>query len=361
MNGRFRSAVWPLVLGSSLLLTACDKAPPPVEKPRPVKLVTIGAASVQGLVELAGEVRARTESTLGFRVPGKIIARQVEAGQRVHKGQVLAQLDPRDYALAQSSAESQVAAAQADVDVAQAEYRRYQELRAKNFVSELDLERKRVAAAAAEARLAGVKSGATLEGNRLDDAVLRADADGVVTGVLADTGEVVAAGQPVVALAIDGSREIAVEFPEDRTQLARMGRAEVTLWAQPGVKYPARLRELAAAADPVTRTFRARYSVQAPANALALGQSATLRLILPAQKGGARLPTTALIEDHGQTKVFQFDPVTGVLKSVPVTVAGIDGNEVIVAGLTSGAQVVVAGVHVLSEGQKVRPLAATSK
>lgn len=361
MNGRFRSAVWPLVLGSSLFLTACDKAPPPVERPRTVKLVTVGAASVEGLVELAGEVRARTESTMGFRVPGKIIARQVEAGQRVHKGQVLAQLDPRDYALAQSSAQSQVAAAQADVDVAQAEYRRYQELRAKNFVSELDLERKRVAAAAAEARLAGVKSGATLEGNRLDDAVLRADADGVVTGVLADTGEVVTAGQPVVALAIDGSREIAVEFPEDRTQLARMGRAEVTLWAQPGVKYPARLRELAAAADPVTRTFRARYSVQAPANALALGQSATLRLILPAQKGGARLPTTALIEDHGKTKVFQFDPVAGVLKSVPVTVAGIDGNEVIVAGLTPGAQVVVAGVHVLSEGQKVRPLAATSK
>ncbi len=361
MKSRFQLTTGFLLLGSTLLLAACDKAPPPEEKPRPVKLVTIGAASVQGQVELAGEVRARTESALGFRVPGKIIARQVEAGQRVRKGQALAQLDPRDYALAQSSAESQVAAAQADLEVAQAEYRRYQELRTKNFVSELDLERKRVAAAAAEARLAGVKSGAALEGNRLEDAVLRADADGVVTGVLADSGEVVAAGQPVVTLALDGAREIAVEFPEDRTPLARIGRAEVTLWAQPGVKYPARLRELAAAADPVTRTFRARYSVQAPANALALGQSATVRLVLPAQKGGARLPTTALIQDHGQTRVWQFDPAAGVLKGVPVKVAGIDGNEVIVAGLTSGAQVVVAGVHVLSEGQKVRPLATTSK
>lgn len=361
MNRRYPFAVLPLLVGASLLLSGCDKAPPPEEKPRPVKLVTVGAASVQGLVELAGEVRARTESPLGFRVPGKIIARHVEAGQRVQKGQALAQLDPRDYALAQTSAESQVAAAQADLEVAQAEYRRYQELRTKNFVSELDLERKRVAAAAAEARLAGVKSGAALEGNRLDDAVLRADADGVVTGVLADTGEVVAAGQPVVSVATDGAREVAVEFPEDRTPLARIGRAEVSLWAQPGVKYPARLRELAAAADPVTRTFRARYSVQAPANALALGQSATLRLVLPAQKGGARLPTTALIDDHGQTKVWQFDPDKGVLKGVPVKVAGIDGNEVIVAGLTSGAQVVVAGVHVLSEGQKVRPLAAAPK
>jgi multidrug efflux system membrane fusion protein len=84
-------------------------------------------------------------------------------------------------------------------------------------------------------------------------------------------------------------------------------------------------------------------------------------LVLPAQKGGARLPTTALIQDHGQTKVWQFDPATGVLKGVLVKVAGIDGNEVIVAGLTSGAQVVVAGVHVLSEGQKVRPLAPSKK
>jgi multidrug efflux system membrane fusion protein len=361
MTRRLQQTTVFLLLGSTLLLAACDNASPPEEKPRTVKLVTVGAASVQGQLELAGEVRARTESALGFRVAGKMIARQAEAGQRVHKGQALAKLDPRDYALAQTSAESQVVAAQADVEVAQAELRRYQELRTKNFVSELDLERKRVAAAAAEARLTGMKSGATLEGNRLEDSVLRADADGVVTNVLADTGEVVAAGQPVVILALDGAREIVVEFPEDRTPLARIGRAEVTLWAQPGVKYPAQLRELAAAADPVTRTFRARYSVKAPANALALGQSATVRLVLPAQKGGARLPTTALIQDHGQTKVWQFDPATGVLKGVLVKVAGIDGNEVIVAGLTSGAQVVVAGVHVLSEGQKVRPLAPSKK
>jgi len=361
MKARSCVAVLPLVLGSALLLSACNKAPPPEEKPRPVKLITVGVAAVQGRMELAGEVRARTESALGFRVGGKIMARHVEAGQRVRKGQALARLDPRDYALAQSAAQSQVAAAQADLDVARAEYRRYQELRAKNFVSELDLERKRVAAAAAEARLAGVQSGASLEGNRLEDAVLRADADGVITSVQADVGEVVAAGQPVLALAQEGAREIAVEFPEDRTPLARIGTAEVTLWARPGVKFPARLRELAAAADPVTRTFRARYSVQAPADALALGQSATVHLTLPTQKGGMKLPTTALLEDHGKTRVWQFDAEKGVLKSVPVQIAGIDGNEVVVAGLPAGAQVVVAGVHVLSEGQKVRPLTAPAR
>lgn len=361
MKARSRAVMLPLVLGPVLLLAGCDKAPPPEEKPRPVKLITVGVASVKGSMELAGEVRARTESALGFRVGGKIVKRHVEAGQRVRKGQTLAQLDPRDYALAQSAAQSQVAAAQADLEVARAEYRRYQELRTKNFVSELDLERKRVAAAAAEARLAGVQSGASLEGNRLEDAVLRADADGVITSVHADVGEVVAAGQPVLALAQEGAREIAVEFPEDRTPLARIASAEVTLWARPGVKFPARLRELAAAADPVTRTFRARYSVQAPADALALGQSATLQLTLPAQQAGMKLPTTALMDDHGKTRVWQFDAATGVLKSVPVQIAGIDGNEVVVAGLPVGAQVVVAGVHVLSEGQKVRPLTAPAR
>lgn len=361
MKARSRIVALPLVLGSALLLSACDKAPVPEEKPRPVKLVTIGVASVKGSMELAGEVRARTESALGFRVSGKIVARHVEAGQRVRKGQALARLDPRDYALAQSAAQSQVAAAQADLDVAQAEYRRYQELRGKNFVSELDLERKRVAAAAAEARLAGVQSGASLEGNRLDDAVLHADADGVITSVQAAVGEVVAAGQPVLTLAQDGVREIAVEFPEDRTALARIGKADVTLWARPGVKYPATLREMAASADPVTRTFRARYSVKAAADALALGQSATLHITLPAQKGGAKLPTTALMDNHGKTHVWLFDAEKGVLKSVPVQIAGIDGNEVVVAGLPVGAQVVVAGVHVLSEGQKVRPMTAAAR
>lgn len=347
-----------VLLAGGLGLYACSPAPEAAPPVRPVKLMTVEEGSVSGHIELAGEVRARVESRLGFRVGGKIAGRSVEAGQRVRRGQELARLDPRDYALQQSSAQSRVVAAQADYDVAMAEYRRYAELRQKNFVSELELERKRVAAAAAEARLADARSGASLEGNRLDDAVLRADADGVITSVEADAGEVVNAGQPVVQLAQDGPREIAVEFPEDRTQLARIGKAEVSLWAQPGVKYPARLRELSAAADPVTRTFRARYSVQAPANALQLGQSAALTLALPAQKGaGTRLPTTALTDDHGSTRVWLYDPQAGSVKRVPVQVVGIDGNDVLVAGLAPGQQVVVAGVHVLGEGQKVRPLA----
>jgi multidrug efflux system membrane fusion protein len=142
--------------------------------------------------------------------------------------------------------------------------------------------------------------------------VLRADADGVVTGVLADTGEVVEAGQPVVRLALDGAREIAVEFPEDRTPLARIGRAEVTLWAQPGVKYPAQSAGAGGRGGPGDAHFPgALQRTGAGQVRWRWGSRPPYGWCLPAQKGGARLPTTALIQDHGQTKVWQYDPAAG--------------------------------------------------
>lgn len=344
------------LVGGALTLFSCNGQQPPPPPLRPVKLVTVGTASVAPVVELAGEVRARVESKLGFRIPGKIVSRRVEAGQRVKRGDELARLDARDFELAQAAAASIVTARQADLDNARSELRRFEDLHRQGHVADSQVDRVRVAVAAAEAALRGAQSSAALESNRVGDAVLRADADGVITFTVVDAGEVVEPGAPVVVLAQDGPREIVVEFPEDRTPLARVARAEVSLWAQPGVKYPAQLRELSASADPVTRTFRARYSVQAPANALALGQSATLTLRLPAQKGGMRLPTTALTEAQGMTQVWVFDPATSSVKHAPVQVVGLDGNEVIVGGLADGAQVVVAGVHVLAEGQKVRPL-----
>jgi len=345
-----------LLLGSTLLLTGCDKPPAPVEKPRPVKLLTVSNGASAGRVELAGEIRAQVESPLGFRVGGKIIKREVEAGQRVQKGQVLARLDPRDYTLASTAAASQVDAARADLDLARAEYKRFQELRAQQFVSDLDLDRKRVAVSAAEARLKSLQSQSSLETNRVEDAILRADSNGVITQLQADVGQVVAAGQPVLSLAQDGARDIAVEFPEDRTQAARLSGARASLWAKPQEQYPATLRELSAVADPVTRTFRARYRVDAPAGALALGQSATLTIPLPGNGQGIKLPTTALVSEHNQTRVWQYSPADRKVRMVPVQVVGIDGNEVLVSGVAEGARIVVAGVHVLREGQVVRPL-----
>lgn len=347
-----------LVLSTALSLAGCGRQEPPAAPVRPVKLVTVGAGTVAATAELAGEVRARVESNLGFRVGGKLVSRRVETGQRVRRGDELARLDPRDFELADQAAASALVAAESRVENARAEYARFQELGKKGFVSANDMERKRAELAAAEAQYKQAQSGLSLEQNRLEDTVLRADADGVVTAVLADAGEVVGAGQPVIRVAQDGPREIEVEFPENRTALARAARAQVSLWARPDARLPATLRELSAAADPVTRTFRARYTVKAAGDTLALGQSATLHLQLPAASSGAsRLPSTALFGKQGQTLVWTYDDKTHVVRQRPVKTVGVDGNDVLVAGLAPGMQVVVAGAHVLAEGQKVQPFA----
>lgn len=347
------------LLAAALGLTACQREDPAPAPARPVKLMTVGTDHAATTVTLAGEVRARVESGLGFRVGGKLVSRRVESGQRVHRGEELARLDPRDYQLQDQAARSQLAAAVARLENARADHARYEELRRKGYVSATELERMRTALAAAEAQYEQAQSGRALEGNRVEDTVLRADADGVVTAVLADVGEVVAAGQPVIRLAQDGPREVEVEFPEDRRALARAAQARVSLWADPGRLLPARLRELAAAADPVTRTFRARYAVTAPPGALALGQSATLHLTLPVTpQGGVRLPTTALWGRGGQTRVWVYDAKAGVVHAQAVRLVGADGNDVLVAGLRPGQQVVTAGVHVLAEGQPVTPFVA---
>lgn len=344
------------ISSAALSLSACHKQEAAPQPERPVKLLTIGEASVTANNILAGEVRARIESNLGFRVPGKIVGRSVEMGQRVHKGQELAKLDPRDFALSDQAANSQLIAAKAQLDNAKADYERFEALRQKGYVSATDIEHKRVQLTAAEAMYEQAASGLSLEKNRLSDTTLRADADGVITAVMADVGEVVAAGQPVIRIAQDGSREIEVEFPEDRTGLARHAKATITLWARPGEHWPAQLRELAAAADPITRTFRARYTVKAPPAALALGQSASLHLQVPMDnKGIVRLPTTAIYGQQNITRVWSYDPKSSTVKAQTVQVMGVDGNDVLIAGLKSGQQIVMAGTHVLSEGQKVVP------
>lgn len=348
-----------LLAGSLAGLASCARETPPPPPPRPVKLITVGSGAIAPVVELAGEVRARVESRPGFRIPGKIVARSVEAGQHVRRGEALARVDPRDYQLAKSAADAHLAARRADAENAQAEHRRFTELRRQGYVSDQEVERRRVALSAAESALSQAVNGAALEKNRVDDTVLRADADGVVVAVLADVGDVMEIGAPVLVLAQDGPREIAVEFPEDRAPLARGAQAEAALWSQPATRFPAKLREFAASADPVTRTFRARYTVVAPAGTFTLGQSATLRLSLPARKGGIRIPTTALAGQGDASFVWRYDPATAQVKRTPVMVVGLDGNDAVIAGLPDGAQVVVAGTHVLLDGQHVRPLGKT--
>ena len=351
-RGRFSAL---LLFSSVLALGACSRSEPPPEPIRAVKLLTVGVSPLTAQVEYAGEVRARTESRLGFRVPGKILQRQAELGQRVRAGQLLAQLDPRDFELAATAARALVSAAQTQRDLAAADARRYGALKAQNFISGAELERREASLKAAQASLQQAQAQAASQGNQAAYTRLVADADGVVTGIDAEPGQVVAAGASVVRLARDGARDVVFSVPEDKVGRLAVGQGlTVRSWSG-GAPLVATVREVAASADPATRTFAVKAAIEGDA-APQLG--ATVNVVAPALSAqGAQailLPTTALMQSGGGTAVWVFDASTSTVRAQPVQVATADGNQAVIAsGLAPGMQVVATGVHVLSPGQKV--------
>lgn len=343
------------IAGATLLLSACSRPAPPEEPVRAVRLLTVGVDSIQTGHEFAGDVRARVESRLGFRVAGKLVRRQAELGQRVKAGQVLAQIDAQDYRLAADAARAQVAAAQTNRDLALADFNRFKALKDQNFISGAELERRDTTLKAAQAQLEQAQSQLASQGNQAGYTTLVADVAGVITAVEAEPGQVLAAGTPVLRLAQDGARDVVFAVPEDKVRAMVVGSTvKVRSWSQDTV-LPGTVREVAASADPVTRTFTVKVAVDA-AQAPPLGttvyvQPAALSL---AGTPAIKLPTSALRKDGDATAVWVLDEATMTVRSQPVQIAAADGNAAVVAGgLTPGMRVVSAGVHVLSPGQKV--------
>ena len=356
----FRAAL--TVLLSLLLLTACSKPPPAQEPLRAVKLVTVALGTIDSSPELAGEVRARVESRLGFRVGGKMVRRQAEVGQRVRAGQVLAQLDVQDATLATDAVRAQLQAAVTNRDLAEADLRRFRELRAQNFISDAEIERRTATLKAANAQVDQVRAQLAAQGNQSAYASLVADAAGIVVAVDAEPGQVVAAGAPVVRIAQDGPRDVVFAVAEDRLSDITLGSpVQVRRWSEGG-QYTARVRELAALADPVTRTYQVKAAIVGK-DGPPLGSTV---LVVPAAlsaKGAPaiKLPTRALKQDGQGSAVWVFEPATMSVRTQAVRILAADGNEVVVQdGLVPGMQVVAAGVHVLSEGQKVTVYKARS-
>jgi RND family efflux transporter MFP subunit len=346
-----------LFLLAALALGACSKPEPPPEPARAVRTVTLQAGTAGGAHEYAAEVRARTESRLGFRVGGKLIRRAVDPGDAVKKGQLLAQLDPQDLMLGQDAALAAVNAAEVNATLAAAGVRRFKDLRDQGFISSAELERRDATLKAAQAQLQQARAQAGVQGNQAGYSTLTADAAGVITAVDADTGAVVSAGAPVVRLAWDGPRDVVFSVPEDRVAamralLGKTGALKVRVWGIDAEPLRATLREVSAAADPSTRTFLVKADVgTAP---LRLGQTVSVTVDLPPLAGVIKLPLTAVLEQQGQSVVWVLDKASMTVKIQPIAVAGADGNEVVVAGgLQPGQVVVTAGVHTLSPGQKV--------
>jgi RND family efflux transporter MFP subunit len=352
-----RRTILSLALASSLAVVACSRPAPPPEPVRSVRTITVGDASAGGSVDYAAEVRPRTESRLSFRVAGKMVARPVELGDTVKRGQVLARLDPMDLRLGHEAARSGLEAARVSAEQAGADYKRFRELREQGFISAAELDRRESAFKAAQAQHEQARAQADVQSNQARYTTLVADTPGVVTAIEADPGAVLAAGASVLRIAPDGPRDVVFAVPEQQAGAFRAlegkpGALSVRLWGHNGAAANASVREVAAAADPVTRTFVVKADVgNAPVR---IGQTATVTLPIPAAAGVFRLPLAAVFEHQGQSSVWLLDPASMTVRVQPVRVAGAEGNAVLVAGgLSAGQTVVAAGVHTLAAGQKV--------
>lgn len=336
-------------------LSACSKPAPPEEPVRAVKVVVVAADGIRSGFEYAAEVRPRTELRLGFRVGGKLLRRMADVGQHVSAGQALAQLDPQDFKLSVDAARAQLAAAVANRDLALADFKRFKDLREQNFISAAELERRDVALKAAQSQLDQAQAQLAAQGNQSTYTTLVADAAGVVTAVDAEPGQVLAAGTSVVRIAQDGARDVVFSVPEDKVGQMKLGSAvEVRAWASAAV-YQGKVREVSVSADPVTRTFVVKVAL-ASADVLPLGTTVSVLPQALDRSGPAviKLPTSALQHDGTAVAVWVLERASMTVRLQPIAIATADGNDVVVAsGLQPGMEVVTAGVHVLSPGQKV--------
>ncbi len=356
----------------SLALAACGKSPPPDPRTQPplVRTTLVAPGNAPERV-FTGTIAARVQGDLGFRVAGKVLERLVDTGQTVRRGQALLRLDPVDLKLAAHAQQEAVAAARARAQQASDEEQRYRDLQGTGAVSALAHEQIKAAADSARAQLRAAEAQAAAALNASRYAELLADADGIVMETLAEPGQVVSAGQVVVRLAHAGRREAVVQLPET-LRPALGSAAQARLFGREDVVIPARLRQLSDVADRATRTFEARYVLDAGAAASApLGSTVTLRIggtatatatatstststsTATAGKATLQVPIGAILDEGKGAAVWvvQGDQV----RRQPVTVVQVqDGNAQVVGALDQGERIVALGAHLLSEGAQVR-------
>jgi len=337
-------------------LAACSKPAPPAEDIRPVRVIQLASASAGEQMSFSGDVRPRYESALGFRVGGKIVERKVDVGATVKRGDVLMRLDPQDLRLAESQARATLRAAETERDLARADHKRHVDLRAQNFVSQAVLDAKVSALRAAQANVDAARAGLSGQSNQATYASLAADADGVVTAIEAEVGQVVQPGAPVARVARTEEKDVVIGIPEDRVEHLRQAAAvTVRLWANADERIPGKIREISPVADTASRTYTVKVSIPDMPD-VRLGMTATVELkASPHAASGLRVPLTALVQNKGASSVWVVE--NGAVKLVPVQVTAQAGNDVLIAGdVKSGQHVVTAGVNQLEAGRKVRIL-----
>lgn len=352
-----RFATYALFCTLPIALVACDdKAPPDPRTQTPlVRTATVQAADSASR-SFTGTVAARVQSDLGFRVSGKVLERFVDAGQTVKRGQLLMRIDPVDLRLAARAQQETVAAARARAKQASDEELRYRDLRGTGAISASAYDQIKAAADAAQAQLGVAEAQSEVARNSNRYSELAADSDGTVLETLAEPGQVVNAGQPVVRLAQAGRREAVVQLPETmRPVVGSSGQA--TLFGKEGVAVAVKLRQLSDAADRLTRTFEARYVLEGELASAPLGATVTVNISdgKPARAGSVQVPIGALFDTGKATGVWVIGGDPSTVRWQPVAVEHLDDDRARVTGqLKQGDRVVALGAHLLREGEQVR-------
>ncbi|VVE32110.1 RND family efflux transporter MFP subunit [Pandoraea horticolens] len=360
-------------------LAACSRKAPPEAPPRPVVAVAAKLTEQTPIASLPAQIEARYSTPLSFRVAGKIVDRSVRLGDAVKAGQIVARLDPADLSKNAASARAQLDAAQHQLDYATQTVMRDRAQAKENLIAPAQLEQSENAYASALAQRNQASQQAALASDQLGYGNLKADREGVITAEQADTGQNVSAGQAVYQLAWTGDVDVITDVPEVALSALRVGQtATVSLPAVPGKTWQARVREVSPAADPMSRTYRAKLSLLSPgpdvklgmtanvAFAQALTSPATATIGAPAAASGTAasttvadaqpitLPSTALFHDGNQPAVWvvkQDD--TLVLRRVKVARYG-ERTVTVAGGIQPGERIVWQGVHTVTAGEKVR-------
>lgn len=350
-------------LAFSVLLIACEKPLEPPPPPRPALVAVVGAALENEGMMLAGEVKSRYETNLGFRINGKITARKVEVGAVVKKGQVIARLDAADTHLSAAAALADVRAAEASYALALAEVERQRILFSKRFISQSALDIREAELKTSAARLQQVKAQAAVSGNQSRYTALVADRDGVVTQIHAEPGQVVAAGEMIAQIVDTRQIEVLVAVAESRMSHLQVGNAvTIKLWADKKKIYAGKVREIAPAASSATRAFDVRVTVTNADDTIKPGMTAGV-VFAQNTVAGMMIPLSALTQINGKNSVWVIENLSdnaGIANLREVVTGQYTENGVMItSGLQAGEMVAIAGVHTLINGQKVRPVFAT--
>jgi RND family efflux transporter MFP subunit len=354
---QFRDVLFVALIGVlPFVSAACSDATSSSTDPRlqpPLVRIETVENSVQSERSFTGIVAAHVQSDLGFRVPGKVLGRLVDAGQTVKRGQALMRIDPTDLRLAMRAHEEAVAAAKARTRQASDDEARYRRLLAVGFVSSSAYDKVNAAAEAARAELNAAQARADVARNETSYAVLFADADGVVVETLAEPGQVVGAGQVVVRVAHAGRREAVIELPETlRPAIGSTGRA--SLYGS-GLTGPAKLRQLSDAANRHTRTFEARYVLEGALADAPLGSTISVQISNGRSAPALQVPIGAIFDPGKGPGVWLVEGETPRVTWRAVQIAGLSGEAASVTGnLQAGDRVVALGAHLLHEGEHVR-------